>query len=95
MTTEVIHIRDRQPGDIYIGRGGHGESGYFGNPFLVGRDGTREEVLLQFQAYFLVRVAHDPDYRKAVKRLRDKRLVCFCKPKACHGDILAKYADRR
>jgi hypothetical protein len=25
--------------------------------------------------------------------LKDKRLGCFCKPKACHGDVLKKYAE--
>ena len=33
---EVIHIRDRKPGDVYIGRPGKGEDGYFGNPHVVG-----------------------------------------------------------
>jgi hypothetical protein len=25
--------------------------------------------------------------------LKNKTLVCFCKPKACHGDILAELAQ--
>jgi hypothetical protein len=31
MTTSVVHIRDGY--DVYIGRGGQGEQGPFGNPF--------------------------------------------------------------
>ena len=35
--TTVWHIRDRRPGDVYIGRAGKSEDGYFGNPFPLER----------------------------------------------------------
>lgn len=66
----------------------------WGNPFKVGRDGTRDECCDQFEAYFLEKVEDDPEFRKAVMdELKDKILVCCCKPERCHGDFLAEWCD--
>lgn len=70
--------------DVYIGRGS-----LWGNPFVVGRDGTREEVVAKYEQYFL----DSPVLKAQVHTLKGKRLGCFCKPAACHGDVLARHAD--
>ena len=101
MTTSVIHIRDRQPGDVYIGRAGKGEDGYFGNPVRIGERCFRcgdthhngHETLPCFRLYFNKRIETDPVFRCAVLQLAGKRLVCFCKPRACHGDVIAEWID--
>lgn len=70
--------------NIYIGRGS-----IFGNPFVIGKDGTREEVIDQYKNYLS---------RPESVELRDKIyelpcyaiLGCYCKPKACHGDLIVK-----
>lgn len=80
--TRVVH--KREPHDVYIGRGS-----LWGNPFVIGRDGTREDVVRKYEEHFLSR----PDLRAKVYLLAGKRLGCFCAPKACHGDVLKKYAD--
>src|SRR4051812_12094851 len=68
------------PGDsTYIGRGSK-----WGNPFVLGRDGTREEVVNAYYEYLKTR----PDLLLALDELRGKDLLCFCAPKLCHGDIL-------
>ena len=72
---------------VYIGRAGRGMSGYFGNPFPL-NGGDRGSTLQKFEVYARKRIEDDPEYREAVKGLKDKILVCFCKPHACHGDIL-------
>ena len=69
--------------------------GPWGNPFVIGKDGTREEVIAKFK-YWL---ANSKDMealwmRANVHKLKGKRLGCCCKPKACHGDVLAEAADR-
>lgn len=79
----VIHIRNKQSGDIYIGRGSP-----FGNPFKIGLDGDRYEVIKKFRTYFENKIQSDETFRKQVLDLEGKRLVCFCKPKACHGDVI-------
>lgn len=41
------------------------------------------------------RVLADPEFIAKIQReLRGKDLVCNCKPKACHGDVLLEVANR-
>lgn len=91
MPTRAVNMR-RESYDVYIGRAGKGQDGYFGNPFKLG-DGTREEVLKKFRAYFLGRIDQDREFRRRVLDLHGKRLGCFCKPAACHGDVIAEWVD--
>ena len=97
---EVINIRDRKPGDVYIGRAGHGENGYFGNPHPVGRKcsicnviHTRAEAIKAFKVTFWERVHNDPEYLRRILGLKNKRITCFCKPKACHGDVIVAFHE--
>lgn len=57
-----------------------------GNPFVIGRDGTREEVLAKYEAY----VRRRPDLMARIRELRGKDLLCWCAPKPCHGDIIIR-----
>ena len=67
------------PEAVYIGRGSP-----FGNPFCIGPDGTREEVIRKYREFIQTR----PDLLQRVEaELKDKDLVCFCSPKACHGEV--------
>lgn len=77
---------DHIPTDaVYIGRGTK-----WGNPFIVGVHGGRKTCLELYRQY----LAHDPVLIEAVKReLAGKDLVCSCKPKECHGDILLQIAN--
>jgi hypothetical protein len=36
---------------------------------------------------------HDPEFRESILALRGRRLVCFCKPLPCHGDIIVEYIE--
>jgi len=65
--------------DVYIGRGSK-----WGNPFVIGQDGTREEVIEKYRQYIL----NQPELLRDLHELDGKVLGCFCKPKACHGDVL-------
>lgn len=99
MKTMVVHCR-KDPYDVYIGRPGSKPAsafgtGYrqiFGNPFTVQAFG-RAGCIERFKAYFLDRVSVDSDFRKEVLKLKGKRLGCFCKPDACHGDVIAAWLD--
>ena len=70
--------------DVYIGR-----PSQLGNPFLIGPDGTREQVIEKYRAWLL----SQPDLLAKVPMLKDLTLGCWCAPKACHGDVLAQLAD--
>ena len=79
--------------DVYIGRSKTPEIGYFGNPYHVGVNGTREEVIAKYLEYFNERNKNDKEFHRRIVDLIGKRLGCFCKPEACHGDIIAKYLN--
>ena len=99
MKTEVVNIYKidknwiNDPQFVYIGRPGKGQTGYFGNPFPLVAGEPRGSTIDKFKTYALDRVKNDPEYREQVKALKGKTLVCFCKPNACHGDILAEIAE--
>lgn len=90
--TKVVHCK-RSDYDIYIGRGKcprTGEYSKWGNPYKIGEDGTREEVIEKYRQYVLSR----PDLLEAIKELKGKTLGCWCWPKRCHGNVLAEIADQ-
>ncbi len=72
----------------YIGRGS-----YWGNPYSMHEDGEdREEVIKKFR-YDFERDIFPNKQKNEVYKLAGKRLGCFCKPDACHGDVLADYLN--
>ena len=93
MQTVVVNINKEQF-DIYIGRAGRGEDGYFGNPFRTGSGISREDAVQKFQKYFTERIEKDSEFKRRVLALKGKRLGCFCKPKACHGDVIADWLNK-
>jgi len=80
---KVVHCK-KEKYDIYIGRGSK-----WGNPFILGKHGNREEVIKKYENYLLNNV----NLMNSLYELKDKTLGCWCKPKSCHGDILKKYAE--
>jgi len=79
-----VHCK-RLPYDVYIGR-----PSKWGNPFLIGIDGTREEVVRQYNDWIMTQ--HEL-VRDAKVELKGKILGCWCSPLACHGDILVEIAN--
>ena len=78
--------RDEIPLDaIFIGRPSEG-----GNPFVIGKDGSRAEVLKKYEVYFFALPWRD----RYLKELVGRDLVCFCAPLPCHGDFLLKLANQ-
>ena len=87
MSTIVVN-KYKEPYDVDITR-----TGPFGNPFRIGADGTREDVIEMFRAWFAVRVKSDSAFRSQVQALAGMRLGCVCKPQPCHGDVIVEYLD--
>lgn len=79
----VVHCK-RAPFDIYVGRPSR-----YGNPYTIGRDGTRAEVIAKYEAW----LRSQPELVARVKReLRGKVLSCWCAPLPCHAEVLARIA---
>jgi hypothetical protein len=76
--------------DVYIGRGA-GVFGMWGNPFVVGKDGTREECVAKYERWIMEPA--QGRLRNRLYQLRGKRLGCYCAPLPCHGDVLMRLAD--
>ena len=74
--------------DVYIGRGSR-----WGNPFVIGKDGTREEVIAKFRLMLWDLIKSDPTTLQELSKLHDKDLICFCHPSPCHGDVLEKASE--
>lgn len=83
MTTKVVHCK-REPYDIYVGRPSR-----WGNPFAIGYHGDRDEVILKYSEWIKTK----PDLLAALPELKGKVLGCWCRPSACHADVLARMAD--
>lgn len=72
--------------DLYIGRPSN-----FGNPFVIGKDGSREVVIEKYRQYLWRLIQTNPLVVADLQSLGDyDYLVCFCAPLACHGDVLVK-----
>ena len=82
---KVVHCK-KEPYDVYVGR-----PSKWGNPFEIGRDGSREEVIAKYAEW----LQSQSQLLSALPELKDKTLACWCSPKACHADILAKLANEK
>jgi len=81
---KVVHCR-RDPYDIYVGR-----PSKWGNPFVVGENGTRSEVIKRYREWIL----EQPELLAEVHTLKGKVLGCWCAPLPCHGTVLVELADQ-
>lgn len=85
----VVHCK-KEEYDVYIGR-----PSKWGNPFTHLQDkstkaqfivATREEAIEKYREWIL----KQPELLNDLKELKGKTLGCWCKPQACHGDILVE-----
>lgn len=82
--SRVVHCK-REPYDVYIGR-----PSKWGNPFPIGPTQDRDRVVALYEAW----IQSQPHLLASLDELRGKTLGCWCAPKACHGDVLARLAAR-
>ena len=83
--TRVVNCK-KEPYDVYIGR-----PSKWGNPFKIGRDGSRQEVILKYKDMI---ISNTELIKQIPIELRGKTLGCWCKPDACHGDVLVELVDK-
>lgn len=87
----VVNKKSFKGEGIYIGRG---RGSVLGNPFEMESEADREKVIAEYRVWLWERVKERGKvFRELVriKKLTEKEevyLVCWCKPKACHGDVI-------
>lgn len=93
----------KEPNNVYIGRGGvvfidgkrfPKENSKFANPYKIGQDGTREEVIDKYKKYIENKIFTEKTFKNDLLELKNKILGCWCKPDFCHGDILLELIDK-
>lgn len=83
MKTTVVNVK-HDDCDVLVDR-----QTIFGNPFIIGKDGNRAEVIEKYREW----IYDQPDLIKEIKKLKGKVLGCHCIPKNCHAIIIAEIAD--
>lgn len=91
---KLINLKTGEPYDIYIGRGKcpvTGKESIWGNPYSHKQNSiakykvkSRKEAIKMYREYIL----NSPELLAKIPELKGKILGCFCKPMACHGDVL-------
>ena len=95
------------PNHEYIGRRGivfinkerfPKQDSIWANPFKIGRDGTRDDVLCKYEKLLRDKlytndVFEASTYKQDLLKLDGKILGCWCKPEPCHGDVLLKLIE--
>jgi hypothetical protein len=88
---EVLNKRQGAKG-LYIGR-----PSVLGNPFSIGIDGSRQEVIEKYEAWLREQWLKKTPVRAELIRLAQLHkagqklsLVCWCAPLPCHGHVLAR-----
>lgn len=98
------------PGYFYIGRSKNNNSP-LGNPFTHAGKRTNlaklsfptvEQAIEAYEMYFDAMYGKDEDFTKAFDEIyeyyktgKDVYLGCFCAPKKCHGEIIAKKLQQK
>lgn len=91
----VVNIKTSKY-DVYIGRHPDPIIGRWGNPYSCKantlakyKTTTRKESIEKFKEYLL----NNEELKRLLPSLKGKRLGCFCKPKSCHGDVIAELVN--
>lgn len=66
----------------------------WGNPFEIGKDGTRQECVDLFDRWMRRQEPMWADHPPDAAELRGKDLACWCPlDQPCHADVLLKLAN--
>jgi hypothetical protein len=78
------------PGQVYVGR-----PSPLGNPYALGRDGNREQVIAKYSRWLWARLQeHDSPQEYELRRLLaqarsgELELLCWCHPLPCHAEVV-------
>lgn len=89
--------------NVYIGRANvvfiNGKrypptSSMFANPYKIGKDGNRHQVLEKYEQYMTNKIQSDVIVRDELLKLKGKYLGCWCAPEPCHGNVLVSLINK-
>ena len=103
--TRVVHVKDKVPGAVYIGRANprwHLAASPFANAYTIGKNGDRARVLHYYASDLYMYRNKPGDIMHLLPELRGKPLACWCRhdgeectaENRCHGDILVEALNR-
>lgn len=84
--TSLVNV-SKESADVYIGR-----PSIFGNPYTIGKDGDRKQVIEKYRSWFYNKLKNDWFHTKVLE-LKDKKLGCWCSPLECHGNVIIDYLE--
>ena len=70
---------------VYVGRPSR-----WGNPYCIGRDGDRDQVIELYRHYLWREVKAGRITRADLRSLDRHDLVCWCAPSRCHAEVLRR-----
>jgi len=93
---KVVNVKNYKEGlGEYIGR-----PSILGNPFVIGKDGSRDEVIEKYRRWLWDEFKRGGKVRDELERLCKKVkdgnelvLMCWCWPLRCHGDVIKRCID--
>ncbi len=62
----------------------------WGNPFHIGKDGTREDVIEKYRSWILTK----KHLLYSLEMLAGKTIGCWCDPLPCHAHLLADMVEQ-
>lgn len=87
---------------IYIGRAGYGLKGSpLANPFKMNKEAERAEVIERYRTYIQKKIEERDqavlDELREIEHAHRKGekvvLLCWCAPRACHGDVVKELIE--
>ncbi len=91
--TTRINVKTGAAYDVYMGRANPTyelEESPFANPFIIGRDGDRNEVCDLYEPYLDAKLIAEPKLAAELASLKGKVLACWCGEERCHVDYIIK-----
>jgi len=97
----VVNVRRERPaGMVYVGRTCAGFAGsVLGNPYKRLPEGAPGSTLANYRQWLRKQYQAGGQVRQELERLADLAeagdvvLGCWCKPAACHGDVIAEAVE--
>ena len=78
------------PGQVYVGR-----PSPLGNPYALGRDGNREQVIAKYRRWLWAQLQspgspQECELRRLLAQARsgELELLCWCAPLPCHAEVV-------
>lgn len=69
-------------------------SSNFANPYKIGKDGTRNEIIKKYKIYIENILENNYSLQNELLNMRGKKLGCWCYPESCHGNVLLELIEK-